>query len=75
MTAATRGEELREAVALWEQAGRPLNAVRTRLLLARLLRGPASPRRRRGAGGGLAEAERLGVPHLAAAAGAELARG
>ena len=67
--------ELRAAVAAWERAGRPLNAIRTRLLLARSLRTGEPTATLEVLEEALAEAERLGVPHLAAAAGAELAPG
>ena len=59
---------LREAVGHWEQADRPLNAIRARLLLARALR-EADPE----AAAAVSEeaaaiADRLDVPHLATAA-------
>ena len=72
---ATAGsDELREAAALWERAGRPLNAIRTRLLLSRRLLEDEPASAIKVLEEAVAEAERLQVPHLAAAARAELAR-
>ena len=59
---------LQDAAQLWERAGRPLNAIRTRLVLARRL-APVDPGAANEAfaeAGALAEA--LDVPHLADAA-------
>ena len=73
--AAAAALALREAVAAWEQAGRPINAIRTRLLLARALQGSED---RSAATGVLEEAataaDQLDIAHLAAAARAELTR-
>ena len=67
-------EALREAAAKWAEAGRPLNAIRARLLLSRSLRDGDAAAANEVLGEAAAEAERLEVPHLAAAARAELAR-
>jgi class 3 adenylate cyclase/tetratricopeptide (TPR) repeat protein len=70
---ATAAEQaLREAAGLWEQAGRPLNAIRTRLLLSRSLRGSEPAAAVEVLEEAIAAAERLDVPHLAATAGREL---
>ena len=61
-------EHLRDAAEGWERAGRPLDAIRARLLLAPVLgaddRTAADETLRRAA----SEAERVAVRHLAAAA-------
>jgi len=59
---------LREAIALWEQAGRPLNAIRVRMLLARSLMGNGSAAAREVAEEAAKESERLEISHLAVAA-------
>jgi class 3 adenylate cyclase/tetratricopeptide (TPR) repeat protein len=65
---------LRDAVEGWERAGRPLDAIRVRLFLAPALgvddAGAAAEALRRAA----SEADRVAVPHLAAAARSQLAR-
>jgi adenylate cyclase len=66
--------ELREATVLWEQAGRPLNGIRTRLLLSRSLRGDDSTAAMEVLEEAVVAAEQLDVPHLAAAARVELSR-
>ena len=68
------GRELRAAAVLWERAGRPLNVIRTRLLLARSLRDGEPAAAVDVLEEAAAEAEQLDVPHLAEAARAELAR-
>ena len=66
-------ESLRNAAEGWERAGRPLDAIRARLLLAPALDGgdvaAADETLRRAA----SEADRVAVPHLAAAARSRLA--
>jgi class 3 adenylate cyclase/tetratricopeptide (TPR) repeat protein len=67
-------EHLREAAEGWERAGRPLDAIRAYLLLAAALGsddGEAAGDTLRLAA---TEADRVGVPHLAAAARSQLAR-
>jgi tetratricopeptide (TPR) repeat protein len=67
-------EHLRGAVAGWERAGRPLDAIRARLLLAPVLAaddGEAAAETLRRAA---AEADRVAVHHLAAAARSQLDR-
>jgi adenylate cyclase len=65
---------LRDAVEGWERAGRPLDAIRARLLLAPALGaddvGAAAETLRRAT----SEADRIAVEHLAAAARSQLAR-
>jgi hypothetical protein len=56
---------LREAVERWEDAGRPLNAVRARLLLAKSLEASDPAASAEALGDAAAAAEVLGVPHLA----------
>ncbi len=60
--------ELREAIVLWERAGRPLDAIRVRLLLSRSLMRADAAAGRQVAEEAARESERLGVPHLAVAA-------
>ena len=66
--------DLRDAVALWEQAGRPLNALRTRLLLAGSLLDDEPTAAVEVLEEAVAEAEELDVPHLTEAAKVELSR-
>ena len=66
------GRELREAAGLWEQAGRPLNAIRTRLLLSRSLWESEPAAAVEILEEAIAAAERLDVPHFAATARSEL---
>ena len=61
-------DALREAVDLWEQADRPLNAIRARLLLAGALSETDPPGAAAVFDEAAAAAERLDVPHLAEAA-------
>ena len=67
-------EHLRDAAEGWERAGRPLDAIRARLLLAPALAADdaeaAAETLRRAA----SEADRVDVPHLAAAARSQLAK-
>ena len=64
--AATR--EMREAIALWERAGRPVDSIRVRLLLSRSLMRDAAAAAGEVAEEAARESERLGVPHLAVTA-------
>ena len=69
---AAAGRELREAAGLWEQAGRPLNAIRTRLLLSRSLWEGEPTAAVEVLEEAIAAAEQLDVPHFAATARSEL---
>jgi len=69
---AVASRELREATVLWDRAGRPLNAIRARLLLSRSLWQAEPSAAVEVLEEAAAEAEGLGVPHLAAAARTEL---
>ena len=60
--------ELREAIALWDQAGRPLDAIRVRVLLSRSLLKDEPTAAREVAEEAAMEAERLDVLHLAVTA-------
>jgi class 3 adenylate cyclase/tetratricopeptide (TPR) repeat protein len=60
--------ELSEAIALWEEAGRPLDAIRARVLLSRSLMKDAPAAAREMAEEAAKESERVGVSHLAVAA-------
>ncbi len=66
--------DLRDAMALWEHAGRPLNALRARLFLARSLLDDEPTAAVEVLEEAVAEAEVLDVPHLTKAAKAELSR-
>ncbi len=72
--AGAASHDLRDAVVLWEQAGRPLNALRTRLLLARLLPDDEPKAVAQVLEEAVVEAEGLDVPHLAEAAKAGLSQ-
>ena len=65
---------LHDAIGGWEEAGRPLNAIRTRLLLGGFLREREPAAAAEVLREAAAAAERLDVPHLAGAAREELAR-
>ena len=60
--------ELREAIAVWDQAGRPLDAIRVRVLLSRSLLKDEPTAAREVAEEAAIQAERLGVLHLAVTA-------
>ncbi len=60
--------ELREAIALWDQAGRPLDAIRVRVLLSRSLLKDEPTAAREVAEEAAIQAERLDVLHLAVTA-------
>jgi len=60
------GQILREAIKLWEEAGRPLNAIRTRLLLATSLAATDPAGSAEALAEATAAAQRLEVPHLVA---------
>lgn len=72
--AGVASRELREATLLWERAGRPLNVIRSRLLLSRSLWDHEPTAAVEVLEEAVAEAERLDVPHLAIAARTELSR-
>jgi tetratricopeptide (TPR) repeat protein len=60
-------QELREAIALWERAGRPLNAIRVRVLLSRSLMEDEPAAAREVAEAAAKDSERLEISHLAVA--------
>ena len=67
--------ELRDAIALWERAGRPLDAIRARALLSRSLAKDSPAAAREVAEEAAKESERLGVSHLVEAARDDFADG